>query len=289
MRHKGWLPYLYVAPLFLVEAAIVVVPALVNLSYSLTDWNGLSEPVFTGLANYTRLLSDPIFHLSFLHNVQWTLVFLIVPVAMALLAATAASRVKRGQMLFRTLYAIPYVVAPVVACQVWLYIIDPAHGIGMQLNGAFGWKWADVSLLGNRSTVLWTIAGINNWHWWGFVMILLLSAMQSISSELYDAAKVDGATGWQEFLYVILPGIRPTLVYVLVMTASASFLTFNYVWILTTGGPAHGSELLSTYMFKTGFIRYDVGYSSAIAVGMTAIAGAFALLFIILRRRGWEV
>jgi len=245
--------------------------------------------VFVGLDNYRTLIKDEVFHLAILHNIQWTIFFLTVPVALALVAAVMASRVKRGQMLFRTLYSIPYVVATVVACQVWKYIINPAHGVGTQLVQLCGWEWADVSLLGTRDTVLWTIAGINNWHWWGFVMILLLSAMQSIPQDLYDAAKADGASGWQEFVHVVIPGIRPTLVYVLIMTAAASFLTFNYVWILTQGGPGHGSELLSTYMFKTAFFKFDVGYSSAIALGMTAIAGSFALLFTLLNKLGWEV
>jgi raffinose/stachyose/melibiose transport system permease protein len=289
MKTSVWRPYLYIAPLFLVEGAIVILPTLLNVGYSFTEWDGLSRPVFVGIANYVHLVADPVFRLSLLHNVEWTVVFLTVPIAMALLAAFSASRIRRGQMLFRTLFALPYVVAPAVTCQIWKYIINPNHGIGAQLSHAFGWSWAEVSLLGARETVLWTVAGINNWHWWGFIMILLLSAMQSIPPDLYDAAKVDGASTWQEFINVVLPGIRPTLVYVLIMTASASFLTFNYVWILTQGGPGHGSELLSTFMFKTGFMRYDVGYSSAIAVGMALLAASFAVVFAVLRRRGWDV
>lgn len=281
--------YIYIAPLFLLEFLVVILPSLLNVGSSLTEWNGLTEPVYIGLENYKNLLSDATFRLSIKHNIQWTLFFLTVPVAMALLGAVIASRIKTGQLFFRILYSTPYVVAAVVTCQIWRYIINPVHGIGAQLTKAFGWEWASISLLGSREYVLWTIAGINNWRWWGFVLILFLSAMQSVPAELYDAAKVDGASGWQEFTHVIIPGIRPTLVYVLIMTAAASFLTFNYVWILTQGGPAHGSELLSTYMYITGFWKYDVGYASAIALGMTVIAGSFGVLFTVLNKLGLEV
>jgi raffinose/stachyose/melibiose transport system permease protein len=287
--HRKYTPYLLIAPLILIQLLIVVLPALLNIGSAFTEWNGLSDPIYVGLENFKNLFSDKTFQLAFKHNAQWTCFYLTVPVLMALVGAVMASKIRTGQILFRVIYSIPYVVAAVVTCQMWRYIINPIHGIGPQLERIFGWEWASISLLGNREFVLWTIAGINNWHWWGFVMILYLSAMQSIPPDLFDAAKVDGASGWQEFIHIIIPGIRPTLVYSLIMTASASFLTFDYVWILTQGGPAHGSELLSTYMYTTGFIKYDVGYSSAIALGMTLMAGSFSLLFYILNKLGWEI
>jgi raffinose/stachyose/melibiose transport system permease protein len=129
----------------------------------------------------------------------------------------------------------------------------------------------------------------DNWHWWGFLMILFLTAMQNIPMDLYDAAKIDGANRWQEFLNVTLPGIRPTVMFMLMMTAIWSFLGFDYVWILTEGGPAGSSELVATYLYKQAFQRFEAGYAAAIGITISAIAGFIATLFAILRQRGWEV
>ena len=282
-------PYLLLTPLILVELFIIIVPSIFNIGYAFTDWNGFGDPVFTGLQNFKKLFSDKVFWTSLRHNVQWSIFFLTVPVIMALLGAVLLSRIKRGQMLFRVLYFIPYVVAPVVTAEIWRYLLNPIHGIGVMLQQSFGWEWANVGFFSNRSVVLWSIANVDNWNWWGFILILYLSAMQSIPADLYDAAQVDGANGWQEFIHITLPSIRPTFVYTLVLTVTASFLVFDYVWILTEGGPAHHSEVLGSYMYKNAFYKYDFGYSSAIALGMTALAVSFSFIFAILRKLGWDV
>jgi len=286
---RRFLPYLLIAPLLLIELLAIILPSILNVGYAFTDWNGLGEPVFTGLDNLRTLVSDRVFWISIKHNVQWTIFFLTVPIAMALIGATIASRLGRRQMLFRIIFFVPYVVAPAVNAEIWRYILNPQTGIGAVLERNFGWEWANIAFFSNSDWVLWSIANVDNWHWWGFLLVLYLSAMQSIPPELFDAARVDGANRRQEFLHVILPGIRPTLVYTLVLSMTASFLIFDYVWILTEGGPAHASEVLGSFMYKQAFYRYNVGYASAIALGMTALAAAFSLTFPVLRKRGWDI
>jgi raffinose/stachyose/melibiose transport system permease protein len=113
--------------------------------------------------------------------------------------------------------------------------------------------------------------------------------MQSIPMELYDAAKIDGANRWQEFRYVTLPGIRPVVLFMLMMTAIWSFLVFEYIWILTQGGPAGSSEVLGTLVYKNAFNRFEAGYGAAQGVTISMFAGFIILMFIYLRRRGWEI
>lgn len=144
-------------------------------------------------------------------------------------------------MVFRTLFFLPYVVASVVNAEMWRHIFSPVRGIGIKLAQNLGWEWANISFFGNRDVVLLSIAIVDNWQWWGFLMAVYLAVMQTIPTDLFDAAKVDGANSWQEFIHVIIPGIRPTLGYTLIMTMAASFITFEYVWILTQGGPAGDS------------------------------------------------
>ena len=120
-------------------------------------------------------------------------------------------------------------------------------------------------------------------------MVLLLAAMQNISSDLYEAARLDGANRWQEFRDVTIPGIRPTLVFMILMTAIWSFLTFDYIWILTQGGPAGASEVLATLVVKNAMMNFDAGYASAIGLTMSIFVGCVISIFIVLRKRGWEI
>jgi raffinose/stachyose/melibiose transport system permease protein len=113
--------------------------------------------------------------------------------------------------------------------------------------------------------------------------------MQNIPPDLYEAARIDGATRWQEFRYITIPGIRPTLAFMLLMTAIWSFLVFDYVWILTQGGPAGGSEVMGTLVFKNAFNRFEAGYASALGLTMSFFAGIVISIFAVLRRRGWEI
>jgi raffinose/stachyose/melibiose transport system permease protein len=180
------------------------------------------------------------------------------------------------------------VIASVVNAQVWRNILNPSVGLGVQL-AKLGLPWADVKFFGDARAVLYTIAFVDNWHWWGFLVVLYLAAMQGVDFQLYEAARIEGASRWQEFRYVTLPGIRPTLFFTLLITVIFSFLVFDYVYILTQGGPANASEVLSTMSFKAAFARFDAGYAAAIALTTSVICLVVGLLFVFLRRSGWEI
>ena len=145
------------------------------------------------------------------------------------------------------------------------------------------------AFLGKTETALMSIAFVDNWHFWGFLMVLFLTAMQGISQDLYDAAKIDGANRLNEFIHVTIPGILPTLAFMMMLVAIWSFLVFDYVWILTQGGPANSSEVLGSYLYKQVFSRFEAGYASAIGLSMSMFAGVIIGIFALLRRRGWEI
>ena len=166
--------------------------------------------------------------------------------------------------------------------------MSPRQGVGAQL-AAWGIPGLDRAFLGETESALLTIAFIDNWHFWGFLMVLFLSAMQNIAPELYDAAKIDGANRRQEFWYVTIPGILPTIAFMLLMVGIWSFLVFDYVWLLTQGGPAGASEVMATYLYKQAFNRFEAGYASAIGLSMSLFAGVIISVFLFLRRRGWEI
>ena len=166
--------------------------------------------------------------------------------------------------------------------------MNPDRGIGAQLAD-WGIGGLDKAFLGDPDTVLPAIAFIDNWHWWGFLMVLFLASMQNVPPDLYEAARLDGASRWDEFKDVTIPGIRPTLIFMMLMTCIWSFLTFDYIWILTQGGPAGASEVLAVLVQKNAFLNFEAGYASAIGVTMSVLVGAVIGVFIILRKRGWEI
>lgn len=282
------MPWLFILPITLLHLAVVIGPSIVGLYYALTDWSGVGEATFIGLDNFASLLGDPNFSLAMGNNLLWMAFFLIIPPIMALAAASLLAQVRRGAMAYRTVLFVPYVLPSVVAASIWQMLLNARLGVGAQL-AKLGVEFLDHPWLGDPRTALWAIAFADNWHWWGFLMTLFLTAMQAISPELYDAAKIDGANRLQEFLHVTLPGIRPTVTFMLTMTAVWSFLNFDYVWLMTQGGPAHGSELLSTFIYKQGFRRFEFGYATAAGLAVSVIAAIIIGLFALLRRRGWDV
>jgi len=292
-RHKLFsnvvIPWLFILPILVIHIFVVAIPALSGVYYSLTEWSGIGEARFIGLENFRRLFfEDMAFRRALGNNVVWMLFFLTVPFALALLAASLLARIRRGGMVYRTLLFIPYLLPSVVTAMIWRNLMNPRLGVGAQL-AHMGIPGLDVALLGRSDTALLSIAFIDNWHFWGFLMVLFLTAMQSIPIELYDAAKIDGANRWQEFRYVTLPGIRPVVLFMVMMTAIWSFLVFEYIWILTQGGPAGSSEVLGTLVYKSAFTRFEAGYGAAQGVTISMFAGMIVLSFVYLRRRGWEI
>ncbi len=286
---KKVLPWLFVAPILLINIVVVLGPAVSAGYYSLTDWSGIGKADFIGLENFRHIIwEDSSYKSAFVNNLLWLGMFLTVPIAMALVGASVLAPIRRGALFFRMTLFIPYVLPSVIVANLWRTLLDPDRGIIGWLND-HGVPGTDIALLGRENTVLPTIAFIDNWHWWGFLMVLFLAAMQNISPDLYEAARLDGANRWNEFRDVTIPGIRPVLVFMFLMTAIWSFLTFDYIWILTQGGPAGASEVLSVLVYKNAFQMLQAGYASAIGLSMSFFVGIVISIFIVLRRRGWEI
>ncbi|TDS74840.1 carbohydrate ABC transporter membrane protein 1 (CUT1 family) [Amnibacterium kyonggiense] len=277
-RVAGWL---FMLPLIAVNVVVVLVPAASSVYYSFTDWSGIGGANFIGLQNYAQLLKDGEFLNGLWHNILWTIFFLIVPMAMGLFGAYALTRIRRFQLLFRVLYFIPYIVASVVNASIWRSILDPQSGIGALLH---------INPLGNPSLALWSVEFVNNWAWWGFLVVVFLAAMSGISPSLYEAAEMDGAGPVRQFFSITLPGIRPTFAFLGLMTIIWSFLAFDYVYVLTQGGPAGSTDLLSTVLYRDAFSNLQGGYASAIGVVMALISAIVVVGYLVLRRvRKWEI
>lgn len=278
----------FILPLLIINLIIVIIPSVFGLLLAFTDWSGYGPINFIGLDNFSKLFQDAIFFKSLSNNLIWTALFLTVPIAVGLLGAYMLSGIKRGQILFRVIFFLPYVFASVVNTQIWRQILHPRVGIGPILAD-YGIPFLDFPIFGTRETALFAVAFVDGWHFWGFLVILYLAAMTAVDAELYEVARLDGASRFQQFRFVTLPSIRPTLVFTILMITIWSSLVFDYVFIMTGGGPANSSEVMGTYLYQNAFQRFDVGYEASVGVMMSlwvmlAVAG-----FVYLRRRGWDI
>ena len=261
-------------------------PILGTLAISLTNWDGIRPPKFVGIANFQKLLGDSGFYWAVLNNVKWTIFFVTVPIIFALIMAGILSKVKKGQMVYRVLFFLPYIVMSVVVAKMWSLIFNPFSGIAT-IMAKFGIEAP--LFLGNPDIALYSVAFVDASRYWIFLMIMFLTAFFQLDKSLEEAAKIDGANRVQNFFYVLVPQIRPTLVTIISLTFIWSFTAFDFVFLMTGGGPGNATELVSTYMYRLAMSSQQPGYASAIALVMVLFSAAYLLLMNLLRKRGWEI
>lgn len=286
-KKLNWLPYLFVIPAVLLHFMLVTGPALSTLVMSFFDWNGLGGAQYVGVSNFVEIFTkDKIVSIAIRNNLKWLAIFITIPIILAFVVSMTIVRTRKGQMLFRTTYFVPYVISAAVAGKIWSAYYNPYYGINT-IFASMSWaNLAKTMWLGNPKIALYSVAFVDNWHWWGFVMVLFLGALQQIDTTLYEAARVDGANWWKEMIHVSVPGILPTIAFVLIMTVMWSFLTFDYVYVMTYGNPANQTEILATWIYKNAFVRYRAGYANALCVIQSFICLLFYFLQKYFSRKG---
>ncbi|MGZ9812556.1 carbohydrate ABC transporter permease [Pseudoroseicyclus sp. H15] len=269
---------LYVVPTLVINVVIIAIPALLTLALAFFRWDGISSPVFVGFGNFANLWEDRVFWTALTNNLIWTLIFLTVPVAMGLLAATMMLVVRRGSSFFQVIYFLPVIIATAITARIWQGMIySPVTGINGLLD-RYGVELANP--LTQTATSLYGIAVVDLWHWWGFLCVIFFAALRQVPAEQVEAARVEGAKFWQVLRYVLLPGIMPTIRLMLIMTVIWSFLVFDFVYILTQGGPAYSSEVLSTLAYRSAFYDLAVGKAAAVSI-VISLFGLCATAFYI--------
>jgi raffinose/stachyose/melibiose transport system permease protein len=269
---------LYLVPTLAINFAIILVPALLTIALAFCRWDGIGTPSFVGLANFEALSRDSVFWSALTNNIIWTAIFLVVPIAMGLLAATMLLIAPRGRTFFQVVYFLPVIIATVITARIWQGMIySPVTGLFglLQKTGL-----PVTNPLSQPSMALFGVATVDLWHWWGFLCVIFFAALRQVPQEQIEAARMEGASFWQMMRYVLLPGIRPTITLMMIMTVIWSFLVFDFVYILTQGGPAFSSEVLSTMAYRKAFYDLNVGQAAATAL-VISIFGLIATYFYI--------
>lgn len=279
-RHRG---YVYFAvPALLLSASVVIVPGILTFLTSFTEWDGVSEPYWIGTENFTMLLEDGAFWRAILNNLRWMAVFLTVPIGLGLLVASILLNKKKSQAIFQVIILIPYVLSPVANTMIWANMVfDPISGVLKVVNG-----WLPVpNPLVDPSMALYAVASVNIWNFWGYLAVIFLASMRQIPEEQLEAAQIEGANGWQVFRFVTLPNILPTLALMLVMCTIFAFLNFDYVYLMTGGGPAHSTEMLSHLAYSFAFKTFEVGKAAAVSVFISIFGLLASCVYVWLNRR----
>jgi raffinose/stachyose/melibiose transport system permease protein len=238
------------------------------------------------LDNYRQMLSnDNQFWLSLTHNLQWLAAAIIVPTLIGLLLAIFLVRSSLyGRLIFRTIFFLPQVLSSVVVAIIWRWIYNPSFGPINNILRAIGLGSLAQTWLGDTKLALPSLFIAWSWIHYGFCMVIFIAALQGIDETYYDAARVDGANALQQHRYITLPFIRGPLATVILITAIAAFEIFDLVFIVTKGGPAFSTMVLSLYMYSNAFRYSKVGYGAAIAVVLGVIIFLFSILFLRFRR-----
>ena len=272
---------LFLAPALVVFLTFVVYPILQSVYYSLFNWKGFGPAVdFVGLQNYVGILSDQIFMKAVGNGFLIVALSLIVQLPLSLALALMVGRDLPGRAFFRTIFFMPYVISEVITAIMWLglYNPDPERGF---LNALLvlipGIK--AVSWLGNTGTVMASLFVVLTWKYFGLHMLLYMAGLQNIPAEIEEAARIDGANRRQLLGYITLPLLGGTIRTSVYLSVIGSLQQFILVWIMTKGGPVNASEVMATYMYRFGFVRFWLGYGCAVALVMFLICLVFSVVY----------
>jgi raffinose/stachyose/melibiose transport system permease protein len=278
-------PIIYIGPALLMYSLFFLWPAFQLVRLSFLDWDGLSQKVFVGFENYQTLLSDRYFWMAFRNNFSWMLGAIIFPVFFGLSLAILLSRSSMfGRVFFRTIFFLPQVLSSVTVSIIWGWIYNPSYGALNTLLSSLGLDTLRQGWLASKTFALPALFVAWSWVHYGFCMVIFIAALDSIDEVFFDAAKIDGANRWQQFIYVLLPFIRGPLTTVILVTAISAFQVFDIVFVLTKGGPAYTTLVIPMYMILNAVNYSKVGYGATIAIALGLLVFTFSLIFLRVRK-----
>lgn len=267
---------LFLPPALLLFTLFVALPVSEAAWYSVYNWNGYGSPTqFIGWRNYELLFANNAFRIALTNNVLIILVSLAVQLPLAMAMALLLSERIPGTAVFRLIFFLPYILAEVAAGLIWRFVYDGDYGLFAKLAELLGLPAPYV--LADPDTAMYAILAVIVWKYFGFHMMLYIAGLQQIDPNLYEAARIDGASGWQVFRRITLPLLGPTVRLSVFFSILGSFQLFDLVMPLTKGGPSDSTQTMVTYLYTYGMARMRVGFGSAIGVVLFCICVIFAL------------
>ncbi|WP_461360549.1 carbohydrate ABC transporter permease [Candidatus Darwinibacter acetoxidans] len=275
-KRRDFTPFLFILPFMAFFLVFIVIPLIHGLLLSLQGWSLLSDPVFVGLDNYIELLDVRRFRAAvqntFMFAVQSVPLLLVVPLVLALFL----NKTFVGQKLAQNAIISPFLIPSSSVLLLWIWMLDSQTGMINQIFKAVGLPGQ--AWLSRQGSAMGVIVFVTLWWTAGYNIILFLSSLQDLPQDLYEAAAVDGASGWAQFWHITLPLLRNRMLFITTLQIIASFKLFDQVYILTGGGPAGSTRTLAFYLYETGFRDFMFGRAAAVSWYMFIMIAIFGLL-----------
>lgn len=262
----------FLAPALLIYIIIIVFPGIYSVVLSLFEWNGVAEKRFVGLANYVKLFTnDDIFRIALKNNVIWIVLTVCITVVLALILALVLNGKFTGCIVYRSIFYFPYMLSWIVIGIIWKWMYNPNFGMINTFLGAVGLDSLKGSYLSNPKIALYCIFAAALWQGLGQPMLYFLAGLQTMSSDVLEAARIDGAGKINLFIRIIVPMLKETFVIVLATQIIASMKVYDIIYVMTDSGPANSTQTLATYMYNQTFSYNNLGMGSTVATIMVII------------------
>lgn len=272
-------PYLFLLPAAVVLGVFLVVPVLMAFFLSFTRYDALSPAVFTGLANYQRLTTDPLFWKSLWNSFLYLVGVVPALVVLPLFLAVLVNRSLPGVTFFRAAYYLPVIISMVVAGLMWKWIFAE-NGLLNYLGGLVVpyLMTNPIPWLSQPQTALAAVMIVTIWKGLGYYMMIYLAGLQTIPQELYESSALDGATAWQQTMRLTVPLMLPSIAFVAIVSSISALKVFTEIYVMTRGGPLDASTTTVYYLYQQAFENLNMGYANAIGMVLFVIIFAFSVL-----------
>jgi ABC-type sugar transport system permease subunit len=275
-RQQRLAPYAFIAPNVVLFTAFSFLPLIYAFYISFHDWGLISKPDFIGLRNYARLVHDPLFWRSLANTLEYAASTVPPSMAIGLALALALNRKLPGRIFLRSVYFLPIVVSAVAAGTIAAWLFNDNYGAINSILVRIG-----LPRIAWLSTPQWALPSLiiaTLWLRVGFCMIVYMAALQSIPTVYYEAARIDGASGFRQFLDITLPLLRPATFLLLILSVIYSFHVFDLIYVMTGGGPGFATTMLVQYIYRSAFVTSEMGYASAMGVALYGMILLFTVL-----------
>lgn len=271
--------YLYMLPAIAIYAFTVLIPLFMAMRYSLYDWSGGPAMTYVGLDNFVKLATDAVFWQAFRNNLFIIVASIIGQVGIAFVISIVLTQkwVKLKQF-HRVVIFIPNVLAAVVIGFLWTMVYSQNFGLLNYVLNAVGLESWIRPWLDDPSIVMFAVTVPLIWQFIGFYLIIFMAALQNIPGELYEAAEIDGATGWKQALYITVPMLKTTIGVTVMLCIAGNMKVFDHIFVMTGGGPGYSSTVMAQYAYNVSFGRFDFGYGSTVSIGMLILSLALIVI-----------
>ncbi|MCY4183168.1 MAG: sugar ABC transporter permease [Gammaproteobacteria bacterium] len=276
-------PYAFLTPAMLIIGIFVLLPMIIALLISFSQYNMIEEAHFVGFDQYRRLIQDPFFWNALLNSLLYLVVVVPILSLAPIFLAVLVNRKLRGISVFRAIYYLPVVTSLVVTGLMWKWVYEE-NGVLNFILERLGLLNEPVAWLATPASSLFAVMVVTIWSGMGFYMVIYLAGLQSIPKALYETAELQGVSRFRQTIFITIPMLRPYIALVAVISSIAAMKVFEEVFIMTNGGPLSQTETLVFFVYQNAFIEFDMGYASAAGIALFAITFLFSIFNLMLLR-----